>query len=132
MENYQDQNPQQNYQNPYNGGGENFMVTKLPNATVSLVLGIISIVCCCTTIIGVVCSIIGLVLANKDMKLYQSNPRQYTGAETVNTARILNIIGLVLSVFNLVYSIYSIYSLGGWDAYMNYFQETMRMAQQGQ
>lgn len=132
MENYQDQNTQQNYQSPYNNEGGNFMVTKLPNTTISLVLGIVSIICCCTTIIGVVCSIIGLVLANKDMKLYKANPQQYTGIETANTARILNIIGLVLSVLNLIYSIYSIISFGGWDSYMEYIQETVRTAQQAQ
>jgi len=133
MENYQDQNQPQNYQNSnFNNGNGNFIATKLPNTTVSLVLGIVSIVCCCTGIIGIVCSIIGLMLANKDLKLYKSNPQQYTGVETVNTARILNIIGLVISVLNILYSIYAIIQIGGWDAYMEQIQETMRMAQQNQ
>ncbi len=47
----------------------------LPNATASLVLGIISIVgAFCYGIVGVICGIIGLVLANKDRKLYQAFP----------------------------------------------------------
>ncbi len=133
MENYQNQNEPQNYQNSnFNNGNGNFMVTKLPNTTVSLVLGIISIVCCCSGIIGIVCGIIGLVLANKDMKLYQANPQQYTGVETTNTARILNIIGLVISVLNIIYSVYYIMQLGGWDAYMEQIQQAVQMAQQNQ
>lgn len=133
MENYQNQNEPQNYQNQnFNNGNGNFMTTKLPNATVSLVLGIIAIVCCCSGFIGIVCGIIGLILANKDMKLYQANPQQYTGIETVNTARILNIIGLVISILNLVYSVYYIIQLGGWDAYMMQIQQAMEMAQQNQ
>ena len=130
MENYQQPNDPQNYQQTYQDG--NFMTTKLPNTTISIVLGIISIVCCCTGIIGLVCSIIGLVLANKDKKLYESNPQQYTGIENANTARILNIIGLVLTIGNLIYSVYSIMAMGGWDAYMENFQETVRMIQEQQ
>lgn len=130
MENYQNQN---NYQDQgYNQGNNNFMVTKLPNTTISMVLGIVSIICCCSVIVGIVCSIIGLVLSKNDMKLYNSNPNQYTGIENANTARILNIIGLVLSIGYLIYSIYTIYAFGGWDAYMQYVQETIKMAQAGQ
>lgn len=133
MENYQNQNDPQNYQNSnFNNGNGNFMTTKLPNTTISMVLGIVSILCCCTGIIGIVCGTIGLVLANKDLKLYQANPQQYSGVQNTNTARILNIIGLVISVLNLIYSIYAIMQIGGWDAYMEQIQETVRMAQQNQ
>ncbi len=76
---------------------------KLPNATPSLVLGIISIVLCwCYGIIGIILSIIGLVLANKDKKLYAENPTHYTNYSTSNTGRILCIIGLVLSILYLI------------------------------
>ena len=129
MENYQNQNEPQNFQNSYNGGNENFMTTKLPNTTISLVLGIVSIVCCCTVLVGLVCSIIGLVLANKDIKLYQSNPKLYTGIQNANTARILNIIGIVLSIGNLIYAIYAIIQMGGWEAYVETIQEAVRTAQ---
>jgi hypothetical protein len=43
----------------------------LPNATASLVLGIISIVFCwCYGIVGFITGVIGLVLAIKDSKTY--------------------------------------------------------------
>jgi hypothetical protein len=44
----------------------------LPNATAVLVLGILSIVVCFIT------GIIALVLANKDMALYNANPGAYS------------------------------------------------------
>ena len=124
MDNYQ--NYQQTQQN------NNFMAQKLPNTTASMILGIVSIVCCCTIVLGVIFSIIGYVLANKDLKLYNQNPESYTGVENANTAKILNIIGFVLSIFSLVYSIYSIMAIGGWDAYMLMIQDAVAQAQQGQ
>lgn len=131
MENHQNQNIP-NYQQSYQGGNENFMVTKLPNTTIAMVLGIVSIVCCCSGIIGLICSVIGLIIINKDIKLYQSNPQQYTGIQNANTARILNIIGLALSVFSILYSIYSIIAIGGWDAYMEQINEVVRTIQEQQ
>ncbi|MEO6722280.1 MAG: CCC motif membrane protein [Ferruginibacter sp.] len=51
----------------------------LPNATASLVLGIIAIVgSFCYGIIGLICGIVGLILANKDKKLYTENPELYS------------------------------------------------------
>lgn len=125
MENYESQpyqtNPQQN---------PNFMQSKLPNATASMVLGILSILCCCSGFIGIILGIIGLVLANKDIKTYQSNPQMYTGIQNVNTARILNIIGLVIGVLSLVYSLWAIYfQYGGWDGYMQEVRTIMEQAQ---
>ena len=44
---------------------------KLPNSTLILVFGIISIVtCCCYGILGLIFGIIAVVLANKALKLY--------------------------------------------------------------
>ncbi len=78
----------------------------LPNATASLVLGIISIVgAFCYGVVGVICGIIGLVLANKDRKLYQSSPELYSASSysTSNSGRICSIIGLVLGgIFLLI------------------------------
>jgi len=45
----------------------------LPNATAALVLGIISIVGAFCYGIGIILGIIGLVLANKDKKLWEQN-----------------------------------------------------------
>ena len=88
---------------------------KLPNATLILVFGIVSIVtCCCYGIIGLIFGVIGLVLANKAMQLYAENPELYDGVKNVKTGKILCIIGIVLNVIYLLLSIWAI-SMFGWE-----------------
>jgi hypothetical protein len=86
--------------------------TNLPNATAALVLGIISIVgAFCYGIVGVICGIIGLVLANKDRKLYQATPELYTPSSysSLNAGRTCSIIGLILGgLFMLLMILYFI------------------------
>lgn len=89
---------------------------KLPNATAALILGILSIVTCwCYGIVGLILGAVGLMLANKDTKLYQQNPSLYDNFGTVKTARILSIIGLVLGILSIAYFIW-IFSVVGLDA----------------
>lgn len=90
--------PQDQLTNNY-GGQQN-----LPNATATLVLGIISIVATLCYGIGIVCGIIGLVLASKDKKLYQSAPELYSTSSysTSNAGRICSIIGTVLSAIYIL------------------------------
>ena len=80
----------------------------LPNATASLVLGILSIVFCVTYgTIGIILGIIGLVLANKDRKLYQANPEAYSidSYKNSNAGRTCAIIGLILSAIFFLFAI---------------------------
>lgn len=89
MEEY---NPQPNQ--PYNG-----MQQPLPNATVSLILGILSIPACCGYgITGLILGIVAIVLGNKDARLYMANPEMYTVASYNNSkaGKICGIIGVVL------------------------------------
>jgi hypothetical protein len=72
----------------------------LPNSTPVLVLGILAILsCCCYAIPGLILGIIGLVLGNKDLALYKSNPNAYTISSYKNSkaGRICAIIALILS-----------------------------------
>lgn len=81
----------------------------LPNATAVLVLGILSIVVCFIT------GIIALVMAKKEMALYNANPGLYTPASLSNikTGRICAIIGIVLQgVAVLVYIVIFIVAIG--------------------
>lgn len=88
---------------------------KLPNATLILIFGIVSIVtCCCYGILGLIFGIIALVLANKALKLYAANPEMYEGVQNVKTGRILAIIGIVLNLLFIAYIVW-IYSTFGWD-----------------
>lgn len=104
----------------------------LPNATLVLVMGILSIVgCCCYGLFGLIFAIIALVMANKDTNLYNMNPNAYTASSfsNIKTGKILAIIGLVLSVLSIVYSIIMLVS-GGYEALTNpEFLEKLREMQ---
>lgn len=97
---------------------------KLPNATLILVFGIISIVtCCCYGIIGLIFGIIGLVLANKATNIYALDPTIYEGYNNVKLGKTLSIIGIVLNILVVIFFIWII-SIIGWDALQN--EEIMR------
>jgi hypothetical protein len=96
----------------------------LPNATTSLVLGIISIATCWLYgIPGLICGIIGLILSNKDRALYRSNPQAYTPGSfsNSNAGRICAIIGLILSGLFLLYVIIVIIFVGSFAWNMRNF-----------
>jgi len=76
------------------------MQQSLPNAVGALVLGILSIVFCfCYGIIGITLGIIGLILANKAIKVYLASPESYSESsyKNVKVGRLCAIIGLCLS-----------------------------------
>ncbi|GGD08111.1 CCC motif membrane protein [Hyunsoonleella pacifica] len=80
---------------------------KLPNSTLILVFGILSIVtCCCYGIVGLILGIVAIILAKKATQVYSKNPEQYSGFQNVKTGKILAIIGIVLSALTLIYFIW--------------------------
>ncbi len=89
----------------------NQMKPVLPNASATLVLGILSIVLGCG-IIGLVLGIIGLVISKEGKELYAKEPDKYSGYGSLNAGRILSIIGIVLGGLSLIYVIVVI-SVGG-------------------
>jgi len=74
------------------------VLPSLPNATAVLVLGILSIVVCFIT------GIIALVLANRDIALYNANPGTYSASSLSNikTGRICAIVGISLQLVGLI------------------------------
>ena len=87
----------------------------LPNASTVLTLGIISVVLCwCHGIVGLVLAIVALILANKDMALYNANPGGFTPASysNVKSGRNIAIIGLVLAGVFLFFLIIALLFLG--------------------
>jgi hypothetical protein len=84
--------PNRDYLNNGNTGAQ------LPNATATLVLGILSIVVC------FICGIIALVISNKDMNMYRANPESYSVASynNIKAGRICAIIGIVLQLIGLI------------------------------
>jgi hypothetical protein len=90
---------------------------KLPNSTLILVFGILSIVgCCCVYgVVGLIFGIVALVLAKKAAALHIENPEQYSGFKNVKTGKVLAIIGIVLSILTII-MIVLLYTTFGWEA----------------
>lgn len=76
----------------------------LPNATATLVLGIISLVgCFLWGLPGLICGIIGMVLHKKDKQLYLSNPAKYEASfKTAKAGNTCSLIGVILSTVMFV------------------------------
>ena len=85
--------------------------TPLPNAVAVLILGICSIVFSCF-FIGLICGIIGLVMASKPRKLYKENPSAYDGYGQLNAGWIMSIIGVCLGGLYTIYWIIWVVILG--------------------
>ncbi|MFI2743945.1 CCC motif membrane protein [Zhouia sp. PK063] len=80
----------------------------LPNSTLILVFGILSVPsCCCYGILGLGFGITALILAKKATNIYLQNPEIYTGYNNVKTGKILAIIGIVLGAIFLLFSIWA-------------------------
>lgn len=106
---------------------------KLPNAMISLILGILSFIgCCCTSGFGgVILSGIALFLAKKDEKKYAENPELYENFNQVKTAKLIAIIGLVLSIIIVGIFIY-MKSTGQYDELMENYMKAIEEMQQNQ
>ena len=79
----------------------------LPNATLVLVFGIVSIVTsCCYGIIGIVFAIVGIVVSNQDLRLYKESPNSYTNYDQLNAGRILSFIGLGINALIILIMVF--------------------------
>lgn len=97
---------------------------QLPNSTLILIFGILSIVtCCCYGVVGLLLGIIAIVLAGKATAIYKENPELYTGFQNVKTGKILSYVGIVLSVIYIVWTVWLI-STFGWESLQD--QELMQ------
>ena len=89
---------------------------QLPQATTSLILGILSIVTCiCYGIIGLPLGIVAYILGRKALRNYSENPEAYRLEGNAAAGQILGAIGIVINVIYLILVIY-VLSLIGWDA----------------
>ena len=105
----------------------------LPNATLILVMGILSIVgCCFYGIPGLICGIVAIVLGTKATKLYQSAPEDYLGYGNVKAGKIMGIIGVFLSLIYLLFFLWAL-NYFGWEVLSNpeLMQERLQEMQQG-
>lgn len=99
----------------------------LPNSTLILVLGILSILtCCCLGIPGLILGIVALVLAKQAREAYLLNPELYSGYSNVKTGKILAIVGIALSSLYVLYVIGMLVFYGGVDGLMEMQDEMLR------
>ena len=107
---------------------------KLPNSTLVLIMGILSIVgCCFYGLPGLIFGIVAIIFGRKDKKLYQSNPDEYSGIDNVNSGYILGIDGFIVCVIFIVILLWSI-SLIGWENFNDpeLLQQKLEELQQNQ
>lgn len=103
---------------------------KLPNATISLILAILSFIgCCCTSGFGgVILAGISLFLVKKDEKRYAEDPEKYDNYSQLKSAKVIAIIGLVLSILIIAYWAY-LKSTGQYDEMMEEYQRMIEEMQ---
>ncbi|MEN9335752.1 MAG: hypothetical protein RLZZ500_739 [Bacteroidota bacterium] len=86
---------------------------KLPNATPTLVLGILAFLTfCCYGIFSILFGVIGLILSSKDAKRLRENPDGYDNVSTHKIGKVLSIIGIALGVLALIFYIWLIIKIG--------------------
>ncbi|MFD1015343.1 CCC motif membrane protein [Winogradskyella rapida] len=85
----------------------------IPNGTLILIMGILSIIgCCCYGLPGLVFGIVAIILAGKASKLFMEAPESYTGYGNVKAGKIMGIIGVVLSIVMVVLIIWMYTAIG--------------------
>lgn len=93
---------------------------KLPNSTIIIVLGVLSIIgsCCFAGVFGLIMGVVALILAKKAKEVYNETPELYNDLNSIKVGKILAIIGIVLSL--LIISIVILVGLYfGWDVIGN-------------
>ncbi|MGB7785994.1 MAG: CCC motif membrane protein [Salinimicrobium sp.] len=97
----------------------------LPNSTLILVFGILSILtCCCYGVLGLIFGIIAVVMAKRAKEIYLAEPELYKGYNNVKTGKILGIIGIILSAVYLILIIIMI-AMYGWEGIQEMSQQWM-------
>jgi hypothetical protein len=97
---------------------------QIPNGTLVLVMGILSIVgCCCYGLPGLIFGIVAVILAGKATNIYKEAPENYSGFGNVKAGKIMGIIGIVLSILMVLFYVWLVATFG-WEALQD--QELMQ------
>lgn len=78
---------------------------ELPNSTVVLILGILSLVFCwCYGFVGLILGIIAVAISGSPRRIYQQNPEAFfdSSYKNLNAGRICGIIGICISTLIIV------------------------------
>lgn len=106
---------------------------KLPNATLTLIFGLMSILTCWLLgIVGLVFGIVALVISKKDMALLKENPKLYSNASTVLIGRVLAVIGITISTLYLAFIVfvYTVIGIENVDAWQQNMMERAKYEQE--
>lgn len=96
------------------------------NTTLTYILSIIGLLCCCFGGLGFLLSGPAFLIANNKLKDATQNPDDYEGSfKAMNTAKIIALIILIINLLYLIYNIYIYYS-GGYEEVFQEFQKAMK------
>ena len=96
------------------------------NTTLTYVLSIIGLLCCCFGGLGFLLSGPAFLIARNKIKDATQNPDEFDGNfKAMNTAKIVASIILIINLLYLTYNVY-VYSTGGFDDVFIQFQEAMK------
>ena len=96
------------------------------NTTLTYVLSIIGLLCCCFGGLGFFLSGPAFLIARNKIKDATQNPDEFDGNfKAMNTAKIVALIILIINLLYLTYNVY-VYSSGGFDDVFIQFQEAMK------
>ncbi|WP_452218555.1 CCC motif membrane protein [Lacinutrix undariae] len=99
------------------------------NPTLTYVLSITGLLCCCFGGLGVLLSAPAYFIANSKIKDAQLNPDDYEGdTKAMNTAKIIALVIMIINILYLTYYIYFL-STGGYEEIMIQYQEAMEQMQ---
>ena len=96
------------------------------NTTLTYVLSIIGLLCCCFGGLGFLLSGPAFLIARNKIKDATQNPDEFDGNfKAMNTAKIVALIILIINLLYLTYNVY-VYSSGGFDDVFIQFQGAIK------
>ncbi|WP_046745765.1 CCC motif membrane protein [Kordia zhangzhouensis] len=95
------------------------------NTTVSYVLSVISLLCCCFGGLGFILGIPAYYIAENNLKKLETEPDNYHG--DINAMKTAKIVALIILIINILHFLYTVYYFmtGGWDEFMIEWQKAM-------
>lgn len=100
------------------------------NPTLVYVLAVFGLLCCCFGGFGFIFAGIAFLIANSKLNAAKANPENYdpSSVKSMNTAKIVALVILVINIAYLIMTIYRI-STVGWDEIMEQSKQLMEQYQ---
>ncbi|MDP5157546.1 MAG: CCC motif membrane protein [Flaviramulus sp.] len=100
------------------------------NPTLVYVLAILGLLCCCFGGLGFILAGIAFIIAYNKLNVVKQNPENYepVSVKSMNTAKIVALVILIINILYLAKVIYSI-STVGWDEMMEQSRQIMEQYQ---